>query len=614
MPTDTTNITRFLQDPDFIKEILERSGSIPGLYDGSVVTGSDTTSAAIIGDPKEKKLAEILRKKPNNLIEMLPLWDMYIKLFEGLNVHQFLHRHLREGEDSIKERKKRAYYLNYIEQIINIYAGFLFKQPIKRVVEEKETGQVLDSNNEEFVQIMQAIMEDVDGCGTTIDDFMKQVAIWNMVMGNQYILVDNMLTSSGLKDADNKTFDMQLDERLFPFCLRIPPHMIVNWEFDPHGKLLWFRYKEPNPPVSDPLSEKVLDNKNVKVERYVTWTRNEWMRHEVKLTSQKKDDKTSRPVTKIKVTKINGEFHDLGEVPLVIIRSREYSNSKFIGLSFIHDIALVSVALINVCSLLDEEMYQKALTLLAIKRTNTNTPEFTIGGNNVMSYTGDQPPFFISPSLTPGQFFLEIIATLSNEIFRMAKLSGGTAVLEQALSGIAHAYLFNETNQALSDQADILETAETKIFRLMAKWLQKDKEEMVINISYPDDFGIIDVAQELNTLSSVKEAIPSDTLYKSLAKDVAQVLIQGKSERDLIEQINSELEVNLEQLKLEEEEAIADEDEDRKLGLEERKKAIREQIPAPTSGGTKKSKPKKEGKKLPEKVVRPLSKKQLRQK
>lgn len=613
MAIDTSNVKRFLQDPDFIKEIMERSGSIPGLYDGSVVTGSDTSSAAIIGDPKEKKLAEILRKKPNNLVEMLPLWDMYIKLFEGLNVHQFLHRHLREGEDSIKERRKRAYYLNYIEQIINIYAGFLFKQPIKRIVEEKHTGEALDEQTEEFVQIMQEIMEDVDGCGTSIDDFMKTVAIWNMVIGNQYILVDNKLTSSNLKDADNKTFDMQLDERLFPFCLRIPPHMIVNWEFDPHGKLLWFRYREPNPPVSDPLSDKILDNKNIKVERYVTWTRESWSRHEVKLVSGKKDSKSERPVTKIKVTKIGGDFHNLGEVPLVIVRSREYSNSKFIGLSFIHDIALTSVALINVCSLLDEEMYQKALTLLAVKRTNTNTPEFTIGGNNIMSYTGDQPPFFISPSLTPGQFFLEIIATLSNEIFRMAKLSGGTAVLEQALSGIAHAYLFNETNQALADQADILEAAEKKIFKFMSMWLQKNKEEMVINISYPDDFGIVDVARELNTLNEVRESIPSDTLYKSLAKDVAQVLIQGKSERDLLDRINDELDVSLEQIKQQEEEQVKDEDEERKLTLEERKKAVKEKIPPASGQPTRKPKGKSEGKKLPEKVVRPLSKKQLKQ-
>ena len=324
------------------------------------------------------------------------------------------------------------------------------------------------------------------------------------------------------------------------------------------------------------MSEELIEDKRVKKEIYVTWTRNEWMRHEIRLV-RVQNQGAKAPIIKVQVKMIGQGFHDLDEVPLVITRAREYGASKFIGLSFIHDIAFVSIALLNVCSLLDEEMYQKALTLLAVKRSSTQKPELEIGSNNVVEYTGDQPPFFLSPSLTPGQFFLEIIATMANEIFRMAKLSGGVAVLQEAMSGIAHAYLFNETNQALSDQADVLEKAEHDIFRLITKWLNIERDEVEISISYPDDFGIIDVEKELLTLSSVREAIPSDTLYVTLAKDVAQVLVQGKSERDLIDKINEEIVKGLAKLKTEEEEQIKDEDEERKLNMDATAENVRAQ-------------------------------------
>ena len=127
---DGDRLRDILHNEDFIKSILEKAGSIPGLYEAN----RPQTESNLVGTDKEKKLMEILRTKHKSIVKMLALWQTYTILYEGVHTQEFIHRHLRESPQSVEERKKRGYYLNYVESITNIYAGFLFRQPIKRKV------------------------------------------------------------------------------------------------------------------------------------------------------------------------------------------------------------------------------------------------------------------------------------------------------------------------------------------------------------------------------------------------------------------------------------------------------------------------------------------------
>lgn len=504
----------------------------------------------------EQRLADVLRAKHPLYTQMEHLWNVYRTVYEGLNVKQFIYKHTRESKKSMEERKKRSYYLNYVNQVVDIYAGFIYRQPITRELtfENEQEGK-------KFKEIFDHILDNFDSSGKrTVDEFWKTTSTWNMVLGTQFVLVD---MPSDVPD----TFEEQKKQKAYPFAVRIDPMRVVNWEVDTKGELLWVRLLEEQPPIDDPFADEIL-KEETEAEYYKTWTRNEWIRHKVVETA----------MSAYEAQELGRGRHDLEVVPLVPVRSKLYSESSIIGLSFIHDIASTSIAILNVCSLMDEEVYQKVMTLLAVQNvTNDQPAEINIGSDNVLSYTGDKQPNFISPSIEPGNFFQELTEKLGQEIFRMGKLGGGTAVLQEAMSGIAHAYLFNETNQSLADQADNMQEAEVKVLDLIRRWLSIKEDALSISVKYPDEFGIVKVTDELNILKEVKDVIPSLTLYKQLAKEVSQVLLQGVEDRKLVDEVMEEIEKGLKELLPEEvdEEGneIVDEDTKKKKEGSQRPKA-----------------------------------------
>jgi hypothetical protein len=498
----------------------------------------DLTVNTTVQSKSTNDLAEIIQKTHKVYDLMSNFWGIYRDLYEGLDTSKFIHRHPRESENSLRERRKRNYYLNFIEQIVNIYSGFMFRQPITRKFENNDSeSQKSKKTDDDLMDLKKEIFKDFDRTGTAIDDFYKELSIWLFIYGTQHVVID-------MPSEDNPTtFAEQLERRFLPFAVRVNPQQIINWSVDDFGQYNWIRMKQDPPSITDPFDVKLMSD-TVKEEYYRTWTRSSWIDHKILIN---KDGQK-------KVEEIGKGQHNLETVPVVTFKSRHFSRSRVIGLSPIHDISFASIAVLNICSLLDEEMYQKALTLLAVKKSPDDKAELDLGGSNVLQYSGDQRPEFISPSLTPGEFFVELVETLSKEIFRMAKLGGGLTVLQEAMSGIAHAYLFNETNQALSDQADVLEAGEVRVLDIMVKWLDLDRGNLMISSSYPDDFGIVKMSDELSTLNKVKEEIPSTTLRKELAKDVAQVLLQGKSERDILDVIMEEIDAGIDQQESEKEE------------------------------------------------------------
>jgi hypothetical protein len=468
--------------------------------------------------------AEVLRKRHAVSASLMRLWETYKIFYEGMGVSEFLYKHVRESTESIQERRKRSYYLNYVEQVVNIYSGFLYRQPITRKLEVES-----DADIEELFDM---VMYDIDRAKTSVDDFFKEVCIWNLVYGTQFILVD-------MPQEVPDDLKSQKEQRAIPFCIRLCPERVINWALDDKNEFLWVRVQEPDEPVTDPFSSEIIAPTS-EVEIYTTWTRKEWIRHKITTKSKLKN------TYDVEVEEVGRGVHDLGVVPIVAVKSREYSKSCVLGLSFVHDIVFTAMTILNVSSLMDEELYQKTMTILVAKRSAQDEPTIELGSSNFLEYTGDTAPDFISPSLEPGDFFLKTIEALSKEIFRMAKLSGGVAVLEEAMSGIAHAYLFNETNQSLADQADVLEKAEKRVFEIMATWMDV-YDDTNISIKYPDDFGIINVSDELEVLKELKSTIPSEKLYTALASDVAQVLLQGKSEQDNLKEIMDEIEKGIQE-------------------------------------------------------------------
>jgi hypothetical protein len=197
----------------------------------------------------------------------------------------------------------------------------------------------------------------------------------------------------------------------------------------------------------------------------------------------------------------------------------------------------MNIQIMNWLSMLDEEIAQKTLNILTMQ-DDASGGEVIIGSNNVLTYTGDTAPGFIAPASAPGELIAQSIINARDEIYRLAKLTGGVGVLKEVRSGIAYSYEFQETEQTLADTADELEEAEIKIHRIWSKWLGTEWNGV---IDYPDEFGIEDVLADISVLEKSIAIVTSPTFKAEVQKKIVPKILPKVSE-SVSNQIEEEIE------------------------------------------------------------------------
>lgn len=367
--------------------------------------------------------------------------------------------------------------------------------------------------------IFNELYRDADLQGTTFDRFMQELGAWAQIHGHTGVLVDSPQIEEG---QEPKTEQQRKDMNLRPYLVRYPAESIVDWVLDSKGQFEWVRLMEP---VEEPREP--FDDESKTSTLYRTFTKNEWFLHKI-------DDKQN-------VTVEGKGTHDLGVVPLVIAYNKKKKGCQLVGDSSIDDISVLNLALLNWMSLLDEEIYNKCLNILVMKKSamSEGMQEVVISQHNVIEYE-EEPPAFIAAATTPGEFILSMMKALIEEIYRIAKMGGGGQGLriQEAVSGVAHAYEFNETNQALADKADQLESAEMKIHEIYAMWWGI---EFKGQINYPDEFGVEDLNQEFDFLTKSRGAITSITAKRELEKRVVKKLLQTTVDQQTLQRIMGEI-------------------------------------------------------------------------
>jgi len=207
----------------------------------------------------------------------------------------------------------------------------------------------------------------------------------------------------------------------------------------------------------------------------------------------------------------------------------------FIGNSFIQDIAPLNILIMNWLSMLDEEISQKTLNILVMQGTTED--EVVIGANNVLTYEGEQAPQFIAPAAIPGELIQTSIEKARDEIYRLAKLTGGVAQLKEVRSGISWSYEFQEAEQTLADTADELEEAEERMHRIWCKWMEIEWKG---NIDYPEEFGVEDVLSDLKVLEQASAFVKSPTFKAEVQKKIVPSILP-KIDEELSKVIDDEI-------------------------------------------------------------------------
>lgn len=390
----------------------------------------------------------------------------------GFATGSYLNKHKRESKEDYQFRQANAYYLNYFSPIVNALVDPIFKRQPLRDYQGPASATI------------KAFLEDVDTAGADIHTFMKRAAIMAKVYGVSFIVVDNA------SERRSRTVAEMLQQREIPFAYVLGPQDLEEYGIDQTGSLLYVRFREVTS-IKDGTYQY----------RYTYYDRTKW------------------EIWGDNLMKSSGE-HGLGCVPVIPLFPRMLEQRTMKPTPELEPIARTAKALYNHCSWLGEILRNQTFPLLTIPSLDVN--DLVVGTNNALGYLPDSShaPAFIAPPSDPATILQNQIASLIQEMYRMASLSFVISTTQNNNSGIARQWEFERTNQQLANFAMQCARAETEVMELVARWVNSD---ITYTVSYPDDFGIVDVTDQLAQAQAVLDMNLTDGLQEEVLKKVLAV-------------------------------------------------------------------------------------------
>lgn len=439
-------------------------------------------------------------------------WNKYIDCYSAIDIYKYIFKHIREHDDSWRQRLKRGYYYNYVASIVDLYVAYLFE------------GAVTRREPRELQEDVQALYKDATRTGMKYDLFMQMAATFAIAAGHTGILVD-MPSGGGVM-----TVEEVKRNKIRPYLSLVQAQQILDWELDDKGQFEWVKIEIPT--QQNRTWKKQVDSDT---RTFVIWTKYDWEKWQVYLENGENGKQVQ------KARQIDGGEHPCGEVPLVILKNKNSLLHSWFGESAVRDICDINIAILNWCSFADEEIANRCLNILTMQESGDDSP-IELSHYNILTYAeGAERPQYLAPSDTVLKLIGDQIKDARSEIYRLARLSGSTGLLgvREATSGVAYAFEFNETNQSLSAKAQYVEQAELDIHRLYAKWLGKDSQDM--SIVYPREFGVDDFLIELQILTEARATLTSEKAIRELEKRVTSKMFSRESQK-LRDEIAKEIE------------------------------------------------------------------------
>lgn len=404
----------------------------------------------------------------------------------GFEDGSYIIPHIRESSDKLNRRRDIAYYLNYVQPVVNSHVDPIFKTEPKREWNGGATA------------LWELFLEDADLNKTALSRFMKRAGLAAKLFGVCFIVMDNF---------PDQPINMMhvVEERKCPYVTTVLPQQVTKYQTDQYGRLILLSYTMKQ------------DEKEIKY----TWTDTEWQIEGDKETS-------------------GSGAHNLGRIPVIPLYSRIMEPGKVIPMSDFYSIARTNKRIYNLCSELDEILRNQAFSILTypgeIKDIQLST-ENALGFKNDSSHA----PAFIAPPSEPATLLMDQTDRLVKEIYRMAMLTHVTGIQQQT-SGVAKAWDFEQTNTALSDFANNCEAVEKEIAALFSLWTGS---ELDYQCKYSDDYSIQDVEQELSQCMQALDLQIGGKFDIEVKKKAAAAYLQDIETEDF-DQVIADIEVSQE--------------------------------------------------------------------
>lgn len=464
--------------------------------------GVVTPSATV----EDRAISDALQYVHPEYQERVDRWNKYVDCYEGENLLQYVKRHTRESSELYDNRTARLYYYNYCASVIDLFIAYLFHAPIQR-----DLGDLPKDEIEKFYA-------NATRSGDTYHIFIQQAATFAQIFGHCGIFIDmpNLPEEGYQSEEDRKKNNHR------PYVYHVSATQILDWSLDDDNNFEFVKV-ELFPPEKRDWKSGVDETRRV----FLIYTKTSW-----EMWEYRENPESKTPVTLQLASGVN----PLNEVPLVIMRGERGITHAWMGMSTIRDISNINLAIFNWSSLGDEEIYERCLNVLTYQG-NMDDPAVELTHHNALLYgEGMDAPQYLTPGISPLELISKWIADGVDRIYTLAKLGGASGIKksQEATSGIAYAFEFNETNQSLARKAECLEQAEIEIHRLFGKWM---KTEFTGSIKYAREFGVDDFFLDLQLLTQARGTLTSETAIKEIETGILQKMFARRDQafRDKLE-------------------------------------------------------------------------------
>jgi hypothetical protein len=429
-------------------------------------------------------------------------WNFHLVSYLGGQDYQSgynLNRYVLETDEEYIKRQNNTPIDNHCKNVVQIYSSFLFRVPPTRNYGSLSGDEQLES-----------FLKDADLDGRSFDNVIREMQVNASIYGTCWAIIDKPAVQT-----ESRAEEIQLDIR--PYISIYTPENVLNWNFE---RMLNGRYQL--------TSLSLLENLHDDMDTIRVWSLEDICTYKIKDFS--KGYATTQPVL------IDEMPNMIGEIPAVVLYNQK-SQRKGIGISDLQDVAELQKSIYNDYSEIEQ------LIRLSNHPSLVKTPnvEASAGAGSIIEMPEDMDsnlkPYIIQPSSQSLDGIMSCIQMKVDAINRVTHMGSVRGTEKTINSGIALQTEFELLNARLSEKADYLENAEEHIWRLFAKWQDKEFDG---EINYPDTFNLRDYASDLQFLQVAKASgVVSDTFAKEVDKQIARAVVDDDEK---LANIDSEIE------------------------------------------------------------------------
>jgi hypothetical protein len=390
----------------------------------------------------------------------------------------YLDPHPRETDEKYNRRAASAVFLNLVRRIGKIFLGFLFRR-----------GPTRKPHSHPAVK---RFLENVDGRGTNMDGFLREVARRAWLFGTCPIVVD--------RPAEESRTARTYAQVLYPQMLR-------DWDADEDGTLRWVKL------FDEVVSAPAADADRVVTQRAKIWYADSW------------ELWTSEPGSRDEAVFAGGGLNHIDEIPLVLARFGDSLEPTILGSTPAFETALLNRDLYNCDSERREHRRGQVFAILVTPPLRgTEQPDLVVvGSENVLIVPADATvmPQFLAPPSSVAQTLAEDRAIIRRDILQLWGFGYYDEPTGGPESGLARMFQFEEANATFRGFSHNLVEAERGMVRLALRWagLTQEKAAEVMadySVEWPESFDIRDLQRELEIAVRVLE-LPLDLVSRFAA-------------------------------------------------------------------------------------------------